>query len=788
VIVRCPNCGTEFGFDDRQVGEGVTVRCSVCKHVFKVAAAAAPAAPAAWQIRTTDDTSFTASDVATLREWISEGRLTPDDQVSRTGRNWMRLGEMPEFADLFGRQEGGGGLPGVIKPIAPPVMPARPPAVAQPAAVAKAPAVAQPPALGKPVVAAAVASPTAHPPLPPATTAGSLVPRAVPPASESGMPGMPSSLLAGQPPQSQRLTMPPPRSAPVPSPAPSLPKASNQEDLDVLVDDEVEEDNQLDQLAAAEPVRRGPSAPTVAAAPERMPAAAPARAAATQPAGSSRPTRARAHEAHLRDDDDDDDRDDLDHDDDDDGDSDSRRMGQPAPDDSFEAAPRRGGLGAIAAIAVIAVIGVGVVFGVPSIRERVLGGATTDTPADSQPDQVVARPEIAAADLATNSLGTAALAQAEAGLQRAIDGGEADVPTKAALEVALAELLVNRALAYQIAAAIDEVRREDFRARATDDRQDGERLIDELEGFSDVERLAKVRALGRLAAGRAEVEVAPLVPDDASETKLIVRGAVLWQDLAASVPEGLVAGLQALPERSGLGHSVLALALLRAGDTTAARNTAERLMVGVGADEQVVAQAIRTRLGPEQAPVPEPEVADTGAAVEGDTAGVPVEGEEGGNVAKPPPPPGEDGGGGGGGGGGSFNSLLERGCEQVATGDADAGIKTLQKAFDKNPRDVDVLVCLADGYLAQGSTHHANTFYERALEQSPTNKGALRGAAKAAAKTGATQKALDLYERLLKVDPNNAVALAYVANNKPGGAEPPPEPEPEPAPAPEGGG
>jgi cytochrome c-type biogenesis protein CcmH/NrfG len=130
--------------------------------------------------------------------------------------------------------------------------------------------------------------------------------------------------------------------------------------------------------------------------------------------------------------------------------------------------------------------------------------------------------------------------------------------------------------------------------------------------------------------------------------------------------------------------------------------------------------------------------------------------------------------------------LLERGCEQVATGDVDAGIKTLQRAFDKNPRDVDVLVCLADGYAAQGSTHHANQFYERALEQSPTNKGALRGAAKAAAKTGATQRAIDLYERLLKVDPNNAVALAYIANNKPGGAEPPSDPEP--APTPEGGG
>src|SRR5690606_14396944 len=99
MIVRCDNCGTEFGFDDRQIGEGVTVRCSVCKHVFKVESPGAQ--PQGWQIRTTEDTSFTAPDVSTLREWIDEGRLHPDDQVSRTGRHWVRIGDMPEFAKAF---------------------------------------------------------------------------------------------------------------------------------------------------------------------------------------------------------------------------------------------------------------------------------------------------------------------------------------------------------------------------------------------------------------------------------------------------------------------------------------------------------------------------------------------------------------------------------------------------------------------------------------------------------------------------------------------------------------
>ena len=200
-----------------------------------------------------------------------------------------------------------------------------------------------------------------------------------------------------------------------------------------------------------------------------------------------------------------------------------------------------------------------------------------------------------------------------------------------------------------------------------------------------------------------------------------MRGAVLWQNLEASVPEGLVAGLQALPQHSGLSQSTLGLALLRAGDTTAARNTAERLMVGVGADEQVVAQAIRTKLGPEHAV---PEATETGAETEGDAAVA----EEGGAIAKPPPPPGgdDDGGGtagSGGGGGGGFDALLERGAIRCRGGETEAGIKTLQRAFDKQPRNVDVLVCLADGYAAQAATTTPNTFYDRALEQSPQHKG-----------------------------------------------------------------
>jgi predicted Zn finger-like uncharacterized protein len=704
MIVRCENCGTEFGFDDRQIGEGITVRCSVCKHVFKVESPTAAAQ--GWQIRTTEGTSFKAPDVATLREWIDEGRLHPDDQVSRTGRNWVRLGDMPEFARAFA------GFQGV----------------------------------------AAVASPVRE--ADPARAAGVGMPRppSVPPSSVSTLPPMP--------PQSQRPTVSPPRSHPAaaaapvgpsrppsgprsaPPARPVIPPPTRVPELEDY-DDDLSAADDDDPTAVAIPSRpREPSEPKVRPAPVPTPAA-------------PKPTERRVSEDLEPDEPDDD-----------------------ASLDAFEPEikERRGiSPGLIAFLGVIAAVGV--MFGVPSIRTKLLG-LGQDQPGEEQPSTQVGRvAEIEAAELALQKLGIAALARAEADLQRAIDAGGGDSTTTAAMKVALADLLLNRAIAYEIAATLDAEQRDDFRRRASEDQEDGERLIDGVQGAPDADRLAEVRALARVAAGRAEAEVLPLVPAGATETKLIVQAAILWRDPQAPVPTGLVGGLSELRSRSGLGESALALALVRAGDTVAARDVAERLLVG--AEDQVVALAIRAHVG-EEAPSGETEgAAETEGEVAADTAGDP-------NVAKAPPTPdkteGEDSGGNsgssGGGGGGSFDKLVERGCSQVSSGDAAAGVKTLLRAFDMKDKDLDVLVCLADGYAAQGQNTQAGTFYDRALEQSPNNIPALRGAAKLAAKIGSDERALKLYERLLAADPDNATAQAYLAKHKPQD-DPPAEPSPE---------
>jgi predicted Zn finger-like uncharacterized protein len=738
MIVRCDNCGTEFGFDDRQVGEGLTVRCSVCKHVFNVESGLAKAP--GWQVLTTDDTRFTAPDVATLREWIDEGRLHPDDQVSRTGRAWMRLGDMPEFAVAFARFAG-------VAAVAAPVREAHshPPLLLPPVPefgqrLAAGPSErpqSERPTLSPPRSPRASATPA--PPAPPQASSRPVVPPPTQPQASS--PGFDRATSSGG---FDRTTSSPGFELPAQLELEDEPD----EDIEVELDDEA-------PSPAARPLA-WPGASEVEPEPSREPSREPIREPSREP---TRRPKAAALELDFEDD----------------------RPGRELDDFAVDSGKRRGvGPGLIALLGVVAAVGV--VFGVPSIRERVLNlGKPNPVSADPSAAASVdarARPELAAAEQALASLGTAALAEAEAGLQRAIDPGTADPSTTVAMKLALAELLVSRSLAYQIAAVVDVAQRADFEGRAKDDHEHAARVIAALGDAAgakgaDLERLAEVRALARLASGRPEVEVLPMVPPDASETKRIVQAAVLWRDRDAAVPPGLVAGLSELSARSGLGESALALALLRAGDDVAARNKAERLLVV--SEDAIVGLAIRAHVGESQPDTRNPEASADSDAGTDDGADS--------QVAKAPPVPGgaePAAAASSTSSGSSFDRLVERGCSQVSSGQAADGIKTLLRAFDIKPKDLDVLTCLADGYAAQGNNARAQTFYDRALEQSPSNIPALRGAAKIAAKTGADSRAKSLYERLLRADPNNATAQAYLAKHASKPAEPEPA-KPEPA-------
>src|SRR5512138_2557794 len=136
--VRCERCRAQYVFDDEQVTPaGLTVQCTNCGHLFKVkkkelvvtvpvrpdelegaplpATAAAPkpggSAPAAraepreaareWRVRQASGNIFAFRELTTLQKWIIEQKVSRDDEISRSGEQWKRLGNIAELASFF---------------------------------------------------------------------------------------------------------------------------------------------------------------------------------------------------------------------------------------------------------------------------------------------------------------------------------------------------------------------------------------------------------------------------------------------------------------------------------------------------------------------------------------------------------------------------------------------------------------------------------------------------------------------------------------------------------------
>jgi predicted Zn finger-like uncharacterized protein len=659
LIVRCASCNTEFSLDDRQVGpEGATVRCSVCSHVFQVGPPGASLADQPWQIRTVDDLVFTAPNLETLRDWIGEGRLHPDDKISRTGKHWVRLGDMPEFSDLFGADKG---LPQLVTPVAPP-----------------------------------------EPVLNDVTTP--------PPASYDELTGgsgaTPASMLdvvtkaVSSPPSGQPILGKEPSTPAIPAPPP---------------------------FAGDEP-KAIPSGPPISGE-------APVLTASSQ--------------------------------------LDSEDEGIMGPAESVDDIPvQRGGISWKLMAGLGVFLGVALVFGVPGVRSRVMGLAGDvvggDEPAD--PATFALPEQVQTARKALEALDTAAMARAEAALQAAIDDGKAPAAAVAAMKLAQVEILTARSVELAILAAADGDGRDEALSQSQGYADQASRIFDDIavEAVQDRDRLKTARAMLRLAQGRGANEIEALLPKQgAQEAKLAIEAAVLWRDPEAKAPEAVVSGLRSLDKPTGLSQLILTLAHMRAGAREDALTAVDGLLRR--APDQPTAAVIKGLLAPAQ---------DTATGT-GEPAETATEVDTAEEEPKTPTPAGDAPRPGGRGGGTSTERMIDQGCSKVEGGDPRGGVKLLMKAFDIKPGDLDVLVCLAQGYSKLGNLQSASAFYKRALKRSPRHRSALRGAAKTAAKLGQTTHAVKLYERLLDVEPSNKEAKDYVSahggqRKAPSGGQPPP--------------
>jgi Tfp pilus assembly protein PilF len=106
--------------------------------------------------------------------------------------------------------------------------------------------------------------------------------------------------------------------------------------------------------------------------------------------------------------------------------------------------------------------------------------------------------------------------------------------------------------------------------------------------------------------------------------------------------------------------------------------------------------------------------------------------------------------------------LAEEGCKLVHGGKAEAGFSMLQKAFDEDPHDTKVLLCMAEAHMKLDRMPSARAMVERVVRKNGKNKKALQLAAKIEDELGNERSAADYYRKLLELDPDNATAKAYV--------------------------
>jgi predicted Zn finger-like uncharacterized protein len=104
--VTCNRCNTEYEFEEALVSSrGTTVKCTHCGHLFKVQRATRcqvlPGDVTHWTVRQSDGRATTLDTLSSLPSLIAEGKLGRDDELSRTGKLWRRLGDIEELDEHF---------------------------------------------------------------------------------------------------------------------------------------------------------------------------------------------------------------------------------------------------------------------------------------------------------------------------------------------------------------------------------------------------------------------------------------------------------------------------------------------------------------------------------------------------------------------------------------------------------------------------------------------------------------------------------------------------------------
>lgn len=104
--VKCDRCQAEFEFEETLASPaGTAVKCTSCGNLFKVMPPVTQQTPeqttSRWTWRRTSGETVALDSLRPLGDAIIAGRVSPDDEISHTGRRWRRVGDIAELAALF---------------------------------------------------------------------------------------------------------------------------------------------------------------------------------------------------------------------------------------------------------------------------------------------------------------------------------------------------------------------------------------------------------------------------------------------------------------------------------------------------------------------------------------------------------------------------------------------------------------------------------------------------------------------------------------------------------------
>ena len=205
--VRCERCGTEYEFEDTRVTEeGVTVKCSTCGHLFKIRKKSfvltepvtlgkkegEDSGDRNWMVRKADGTVLSFKELTTLQKWIVERKVSRDDEISKSGETWKRLGGIAELASFFQVVDAAttGSMPAAQPPAAQP--PAAQPQDTLPMPAASPPTAPPAPAPAHTTQPLPAAAPPSQPAVPVQPPEPAVTPQAVPqspvPVAEAQVP------------------------------------------------------------------------------------------------------------------------------------------------------------------------------------------------------------------------------------------------------------------------------------------------------------------------------------------------------------------------------------------------------------------------------------------------------------------------------------------------------------------------------------------------------------------------------------------------------------------------